>query len=697
MMKLFITILIFYFSLFAASAQSSLQVASEDRLYTLEKDHILFLPSNFDPPIYLKDVLDLSVHFVQQQGYHYPVSANKNVTWLKFVIHDLCTEPLYLEIYPHMADSVALYAVQPDGSFIFAQTGLSLPFHERGLEASNQNLSLLGNKNEPQTYYMRIVSNQPFGNKIRIGAYSAMIKNFHERDLANGMLFGILSIVILFNFLMYKAQKENTYLWYSLYLLSVIIVLSFYNGIAHEYIFPSYPICNRFLFLPLLLSLLLSNLFTISFLNIKNISKPCYIALQSINVLYVIFACLGFSDAWLTHSIKLAILGSIPSITIGMVAGIKNIRANNKSAWFYILGWTSFGVAIAIYIIDLLFDNLNFDNVHTIFYIGLVAQIFMLTLAIFSHISDMRREKQKANIRMLQAMQEKQSFIAEQNQILEKSVMERTQDLQEALMREQQIEQQIREYSQKLEISNHELTDFAHLISHDLKAPLRSIASFAELLRKRNEMKFSDRDKEFMGFIIKGSRQATQLVEDLLSFSKIDKDLGAPKPLFLCKVLDTVRFNLEAMITTKNAAVNCGVLPVIDAHNALITQLFQNLISNGLKYNENECPIVQIGFEEKNEEVIFFVKDNGIGIPPQYQQEIFKMFRRLHTAEQYEGSGIGLAFCKKIVENYNGDIWLQSETGKGTTFFFTLPDAKVLSMNPREYMMELTQAGVTIS
>lgn len=697
MMKFLFTILTLYFSLLATHAQPALQVVSEDRLYTLEKENILFLPSAVDAPIYLKEALSLAAYFVPQQGYRYPVSASGNVTWLKFIINDGSTEPLYLEIYPHMADSVALYAVQADGTFVFAQTGFMMPFHERGLEASNQNLPLLGKKNTLQTYYMRIVSSQPFGNKIRIGSYNAMVKNFHKRDLMNGLLFGVLSIVVLFNFLMYKAQKENTYLWYSLYLLSVIIVLSFYNGIAHEYLFPTYPICNRFLFLPLLLSLLLSNLFTISFLNIKNISKPCYIALQSINFLYIIFAGLGFSDGWLTYSIKLATLGSIPSITIGMVAGIKNIKANNKSAWFYILGWTLFGVAILLYIVDLLFDTFNFNDVHSIFYIGITSQVFMLTLAIFSRISDMRQERQKANIRALQAMQEKQHFIAEQNQILEKSVMERTQDLQEALMREQQIEQQIREYSEKLEISNHELTDFAHLISHDLKAPLRNIASFAELLRKRNESKFSDRDKEFMGFIIKGSRQATQLVEDLLNFSKIDKDLGAPKPLFLCKVLDTVRFNLEAMITAKNAAVNCGVLPVIDAHNALITQLFQNLISNGLKYNENECPMVEIGFEEKEEELLFFVKDNGIGIPPQYQQEIFKMFRRLHTAEQYEGSGIGLAFCKKIVENYNGDIWLQSETGKGTTFFFTLPNAKVLSMNPREYMLELTQAGVTIT
>lgn len=701
MMKSFFTILTCFFALSVAypqaASQVSLKVTSEDTLYTLGKENLSFLPSHIEAPLYLKDALALAAHFVQQTGYHYPIAPKGNITWLKFTIQDLCAQPLYLEIYPHMVDSVALYAVNPDSSFEFCQTGLLMPFRERGLAASNQNLPLLGKKNEPQTYYMRLVSPQPFGNKIRLGSYDAMVKNFHQRDLLNGILFGILSIVVLFNFLMFKAQNENTYLWYSLYLLCAILVLSFYNGILHEYIFPNTPSLNRFLFLPLLASLLLANLFAISFLNIKKMSTPCYVALQTINAAYIVFAILGFSDTFLKFSLQLAVLGSIPSISISMVAATKNIIAGIKSAWFYILGWTFFGISIILYIADILFESFEFADAHTIFYGGIILQVLMLTLAIFSRISDMRQEKQKANIRALQAMQEKQSFIAEQNQILEKSVMDRTQDLQQALLREQQIEQQIREYAEKLENSNHELTDFAHLISHDLKAPLRNIASFAELLRKRNESKFSQRDNEFMGFIIKGSKQATQLVEDLLNFAKIDKDLGEPKPLFLCKVLDTVRFNLEGMITSKNGAVNCGMLPVIEAHSALLTQLFQNLISNGLKYNEDESPIVEIGFEEKQAEIVFFVRDNGIGIPPQYQQEIFKMFRRLHTSEQYEGSGIGLAFCKKIVENYHGDIWLQSEAGKGTTFFFTLPNAKILSMNPRAYMMELTQAGVAIA
>jgi signal transduction histidine kinase len=237
-------------------------------------------------------------------------------------------------------------------------------------------------------------------------------------------------------------------------------------------------------------------------------------------------------------------------------------------------------------------------------------------------------------------------------------------------------EMKLKDYSLQLEKSNQELTDFANIASHDLKAPIRGILSFSQLLEKRNKNKFDERDFEYINFIKSSSYQSLALVEGLLSYSKIDKNLGKPQKVDIKDAINIALSNMKLLIEEKKADIQITELPTVVAHQLLIIQLFQNLINNGLKYNENECPKIVIGsFKNEHDSLTYFVKDNGIGIAEEYQKEVFAMFRRLHSTSQYEGSGIGLAFCTRIIDTYKGQIWLKSEIGKGTTFFFTLPQA----------------------
>jgi light-regulated signal transduction histidine kinase (bacteriophytochrome) len=241
-------------------------------------------------------------------------------------------------------------------------------------------------------------------------------------------------------------------------------------------------------------------------------------------------------------------------------------------------------------------------------------------------------------------------------------------------------ELQLKEYAVKLEKSNQELTDFANIASHDMKAPVRNILSFAQLFERRNKDKFDERDAEYFGFIKTNANQCIKLIESLLNYSKADKNIGEPSELDVFDAVVSAQNNLTAIIDERNAVIEIDDLPTIEAHPMLISQLFQNLINNGIKYNQSAQPSVHISSKmSATEGLVFAVKDNGIGIPEKHKQDVFAMFRRLHSASEYEGSGIGLAFCKRIVETYEGRMWLESEVGVGSTFFFTLPKAKVLA------------------
>lgn len=246
-------------------------------------------------------------------------------------------------------------------------------------------------------------------------------------------------------------------------------------------------------------------------------------------------------------------------------------------------------------------------------------------------------------------------------------------------------EMKMKEYAEHLEKSNQELTDFANIASHDLKAPIRGILSFAQLYERRNKQKFDDRDTEYFDFIKTNANQSLRLIEGLLSYSKVDKNLGEPVEVLVAEAVESAQSNLMSVIKERNAKVIADNLPVIQGNMMLITQLFQNLINNGIKYNKSEQPTIIVSANcNQSGDCIFSVKDNGIGIEEKYQHDVFGMFRRLHSSAEYEGSGIGLAFCNRIVETYGGKMWLESKVGEGSTFYFTLPKATVITEAKQE-------------
>jgi PAS domain S-box-containing protein len=236
------------------------------------------------------------------------------------------------------------------------------------------------------------------------------------------------------------------------------------------------------------------------------------------------------------------------------------------------------------------------------------------------------------------------------------------------------IEQEVRHYSKELLRSNRDLEQFAYIASHDLQAPLYTASAYMDLVRKRYNDKFDEKGQEFIGSVVESVHKMQQLVSDLLSYSKMGSKTRRQE-IDMEQVLNQVLKNLSMTIQECGAVVrHDSVLPCINADWTKMVQLFQNIINNAIKFRcPQRSPEIVISVQEDENSWIFLIKDNGLGIAPENHRRIFDIFKRLHTEEEYPGSGIGLAVCKRIVENYDGKIWVESEYGKGTVFFISLP------------------------
>jgi light-regulated signal transduction histidine kinase (bacteriophytochrome) len=224
-----------------------------------------------------------------------------------------------------------------------------------------------------------------------------------------------------------------------------------------------------------------------------------------------------------------------------------------------------------------------------------------------------------------------------------------------------------------LERSNTELQQFAYVASHDLTEPLRMVVSYLELLSSRAEGKLGEEEREFIGYASDGAQRMQHLIQDLLAYARVDTR-GRPLEATDCeRVLASVLANLKVAIAESQTVVEHEPLPTVQGDVMQLTQVFQNLIGNAIKFHGPQAPKIHVGARRQDGEWIFHVKDNGIGIDPKNFERIFVLFQRLHTRQEYPGTGMGLAICKKIIERHGGRIWVESKPGEGTTFFFTIP------------------------
>jgi len=269
--------------------------------------------------------------------------------------------------------------------------------------------------------------------------------------------------------------------------------------------------------------------------------------------------------------------------------------------------------------------------------------------------------------RELEAYNAKLNSEIEVREKTEHRLREREQKLKEA-------EKQLEETIEELQRSNKELEQFAYIASHDLQEPLRMVGSFVQLINRRYSDKLDDAGKEYIAFTVDGVNRMSDLIKGLLSFSRVGKQNANFEWCDLNTIVEKKMLDTKKYITERNAKVIIDRLPeAVFCDATQIGAIFYNLIVNAVKFNRKDNPAVFVKFEEENKtHWLFSVRDNGIGIKPEYKETVFGIFKRLNSSDEFKGSGIGLALCKRIIDNHEGEIWFESEEGEGTTFFFTV-------------------------
>jgi light-regulated signal transduction histidine kinase (bacteriophytochrome) len=227
--------------------------------------------------------------------------------------------------------------------------------------------------------------------------------------------------------------------------------------------------------------------------------------------------------------------------------------------------------------------------------------------------------------------------------------------------------------AKELEQSNRELQDFAFVLSHDLQEPLRSIVGFSKLLQERAGSSLDEESLRYLDVVQRSGRKLQALIKDLLSYARLGRDDWEKSPVDLSSVCGAAIEQLQSAIQEAGAEVTCDKLPVVRGDSAQLSLVFQNLVGNAIKYRGERAPVVHVSADRGVSGWEVSVRDNGLGIAPEFHQKIFEVFERLHSYERIPGTGMGLAICKKIVERHGGQISVESEPGEGSTFRFTIP------------------------
>ncbi len=254
-----------------------------------------------------------------------------------------------------------------------------------------------------------------------------------------------------------------------------------------------------------------------------------------------------------------------------------------------------------------------------------------------------------------------------------KELHQRIAELEKLESERKHAEEELKGTLEDLERSNKELEQFAYMASHDLQEPLRMVTSYVQLLEQRYKDKLDSDANEFIAYAVDGAGRMQSMINDLLDYSRVGTTGKTFEKTHFARALSQAIINLHGAMEESSAVITKKNLPTIKADESQLIQLFQNLIDNAIKFRGKEPSRIHIAAKKKGKEWLFSVQDNGIGIDPQYAERIFVIFQRLHNRKKYSGTGIGLAICKRIAERHGGRIWVESEPGKGSTFFFTIP------------------------
>ncbi len=292
----------------------------------------------------------------------------------------------------------------------------------------------------------------------------------------------------------------------------------------------------------------------------------------------------------------------------------------------------------------------------------LVAQVFQLYVESSDKSLQMERQKNKQ-------LAESEKKYRDLSASLEQTIAARLQEINEQRIK-------LEKANEKLNQANEDLEQFAYSASHDLQEPIRKILTFIDIIEEENPNAFDEDTQKHFSIVKNAAERMKQLITDLLALSRASKQSLSFEPIDMNRVVANTMDTLKQQLNEKKVIWSVDPLPHVPQGSALLSQVFQNLVTNAIKFiPEDRGPVIRIFGREEPQRYVFGVQDNGIGIREEFQEQIFEVFRRLHAKGQYQGTGIGLSICKKIIQRHDGQIWLNSIENEGTTFYFSLPKA----------------------
>ncbi|WP_438423620.1 sensor histidine kinase [Aquimarina macrocephali] len=588
-------------------------------------------------------------------------SSTASAYWIKLRVTKTIPDNFYLNVGSAYIDSISLYEFDEENKLISTRhTGDDLPFNTREIEVGNYLFALDFDVNSTRTFYLRVKSHQPLFFPLRVGTLPNFLDYEHDLDFLQGIYFGFMLLIFLYNLFLYFSTRERIYLYYIAYVFSITWFMASIFGYFFEYFWPNTPFINQVVVVSSGLTMITATLFTQKFLNTKESSSIMHkgsMVFLVIGILVCALVLLGFK----IEGLKLAQGGLLIMASYFLLLGIRFKLKGYRPAKYYLLAWGALIIGICFAILESL--NLTFVMTYlNAMQIGSALEVLLLSFALGDRINMYKKQKEDAQLEALLAAKENERLIQEQNVILEKKVKERTAEV--AIRNEELVN------------LNKEKDMLVNVVAHDLRTPLSHIRLLIQLIDVTS-LHLTDDQKSYLTEIDNSADRLSQMIGRILNIHALETNRVKLKN----QIIDLVElvnyvvrcFHLTAedkeieMIATSQPGSH-----FVEVDKNYMIQVLENLVSNAIKFSERGSKVA-LHVKSYDERTYVVVEDQGPGISEEDQKKLFGRFQRL-SAQPTEGEasiGLGLSIVKKYIESMDGEIHCESELGIGTKFIIS--------------------------
>lgn len=592
----------------------------------------------------------LAAHFVPINQDHVNFGYDRAHHWLCFSIDPgQSRSRLLLEVGLASLDVVEFYTPRPGGGFEVQRAGDHVPWHARPVPHRNHVFRIDVDAGAPTVYFLRVASANTLTAPLTLWTADAFARHERSAQLVFGMFYGLLIALFLYNLVVFLSLRDRAYLWYVAYVGNFGMGLFVFDGFAFEHLWPeNIWVANHALAFFLCLALMFGGLFARAFLDTQR-QEPRLDRLMIGTIAAAGgLAAVSGTGLVLEYGAIMRVLSFVApcGALLTLWIGVKALLRGFKPARYFLLAWS----CLLFFVVLGALRNFALFPANPVatygLHIGLALDVVLLSMALTSRIRALQQGIMDAQVGLLDANTRHQGA----------------------------LEQRARELAE----ANRELEAFSHTVAHDLRAPLRAMDGFASLLKMEHQAVLPASAQRDAEQISRSARRMAELVDGLLEFSRLGRTAPVDGRVSMQAVVASV---LEETVDASAVAVTVGRLPVVSGDPILLRQVWANLIGNAAKFSARaEKPAISIDARSENGEVVFSVTDNGVGFDTAYAGKLFGMFQRLHAAADFEGTGVGLATVRRIVERHGGRVAATSGPQGGACFEFALPAWRVIDV-----------------